>query len=655
MLEPAVALVSFAAWLAVTAAVGGFGAAGATDGDTLAAMLCLSAAIALSWVAPEIALGVAVLGGLVALSSSAPVLLGDAVGAYAVLVIAAFAITLRSGAVVRWLTFVACLLTGPAGAIYLLRARDVATQLKLPGVGVFDAGQLLSPASALLLVPALSAGVIVAWAAAVWLRRSLPPRIAGGVVPDGESYSMPPGARDGDFATSRFSPAEWLMRSPGVNWRARVERGANGTLDELFGIGDGVDYDGPALFRRLPPRAVLVDIIVAAAFLTICLLSAGGDLVTVVVSILLSVGLAVRRMSPLTAVALCWAGAIVQVVAGTQPFVADLAILGVLYGMAAYGNRLTRWTGLASAFVGSAVAGTYLTLSGVERVGYVSASNPDVKLTLQAGLLFVGFFVLFGFCWVLGLLVRSRRMARAGVRARLLSEFDRQRANELVVIEQERTRIARDMHDVVAHSLAVVIAQADGTRYAHSAEPAIVDESLKTISATARAALGDVRQLLAELRDGDTGGPQPGIADLGQLIGQLTAAGLPVRFDERGSPLNLSKGSQIAFYRIVQEALTNALRHGDTSQPVTVSCRWEDGGVELEVINRLRRGSAHDTGELKQQGDGEGPGARIGHGLPGMRERAALAGGRFQSSSDGESFAVRAFLPRLPIDLVGGR
>lgn len=731
-LEPALALLLLTAWLATDAVLQVSGQPG-FSGEQPAVMLFVCGSVALCRVAPEIALGLAVLGGLVAVAASDSVLVANGIACFLVLAVAAFGIAAQARRILRWLTFAACVLGGPALAVYLQRAHELAAQLELSGADVLDIRQLNGGAAVLGAALLLSCGLVAAWLAGTLVPARARARTQAGQsdwtqaeqsdqTQAGQSAGRGPG-QDAGLSSQREAGSEqvpepirpgswreWLLRPAGALWR--TSGGSGDLAREPFGIGDGVDYDGPVVFRRLPPRAVLIDLIAGAAFLLIGVLGSGGESTMVAVAILLSAGLAARRMSPILAIGLCWAAAILQMVLRTVPivFVGDLAVLGVLYAMAAYGNRMVRWLGLASAFLGAVVAALYLTGSGVEPGRVVDASNRYLRFALESGVVFIALFILFGFCWVLGLLARSRRLARAGVRARLLSEFDRQRAQERVVIEQQRTRIARDMHDVVAHSLAVVIAQADGTRYAHSGEPAIVEESLKTISTTARAALGDVRQLLAELRDGDSGGPQPGTEDLGALIDQLRSAGLEIRFQETGPRLALSPGTQIALYRIVQEALTNALRHGDTSRPVGVDCRWEDEGVEITIVSRLRRAPTPSVGPSVvdarpdeqrdgEQGDGEqhdgeqrigheragsdGAGRdrdgreragfdrdgqrhvgservwseragygrdRVGHGLPGMRERALLAGGLFHASADGDSFVVRAVLPLVAME-----
>jgi signal transduction histidine kinase len=192
------------------------------------------------------------------------------------------------------------------------------------------------------------------------------------------------------------------------------------------------------------------------------------------------------------------------------------------------------------------------------------------------------------------------------------------------------------MHDVVAHSLAVVIAQADGARYAAKADPKAVDEALSTISSTARGALGEVRLLLGQLRHAQDEGPQPGLEDLERMIEHLRGSGLMIAFETRGMPLALGAGQQLAVYRIVQEALTNILRHGDVTREAVVRFDWKQTDLEVTITSSLT--SSPRTAEL-----------RVGHGLAGMRERAALVGGQLTTDVDDKNFVVRAVIPTVGV------
>jgi signal transduction histidine kinase len=204
------------------------------------------------------------------------------------------------------------------------------------------------------------------------------------------------------------------------------------------------------------------------------------------------------------------------------------------------------------------------------------------------------------------------------------------RAEVAAAEEQERVRIARDMHDVVAHSLAVIIAQSDGARYAAASDPQIATETLGTVSQTARAALSDVRMLLTQLRHRQGAGPQPTIADLEQLFEQVRQAGIEPRVTVDPMPPGEPPAAvQLAVYRILQEALTNAIRHG-AGGVVDVRLAWLSDRVDLEVRNEAA---------------GDAAGASGGHGIVGMRERAQLNGGTLGAQRDGGDFVVRGTLP----------
>nr|WP_208382478.1 histidine kinase [Microbacterium ulmi] len=340
---------------------------------------------------------------------------------------------------------------------------------------------------------------------------------------------------------------------------------------------------------------------------------------TALVVVLFSAALGVRRLSPGLALTVAWAGALVQMAMLRPPSITDLAIFGVLYVTAAYGSRLVFWLGFASAVVGAGVIALYVFVTGG-----IGRSLSLQSLSLVAAILVASLFALL-LSWTTGALVRTALRARENRSAQRQAEAE-------TIAEQERTRIARDMHDVVAHSLAVVIAQADGARYAAASDPAAATEALGTISSTARSALADVRLLLTQLRHSQADGPQPTLADLEQLYAQVRAAGVDLRVDVDPAPLGEPPAAaQLAVYRILQEALTNALRHGDGG-PVDVSLAWRPGRVELAVRNRAADGERAISGER-------------GHGLIGMRERAQLAGGRLDAGHEGDRFVVRAAIP----------
>ena len=221
------------------------------------------------------------------------------------------------------------------------------------------------------------------------------------------------------------------------------------------------------MFRPLKPYQIIVDVVLAGLFAVTAAsleLRMGGPgeapvLGTALVTVMFASALAVRRLSPGIALGLAWLGAIAQMSFGRSPGPVDIAIFAVLYVTAAYGSRLVFWSGFASAIVGATVITLYIFL------GRAAGAQWDLStVTTAAAVLIAALFALL-LAWTVGALVRT------GIRARETRAAQR-RAEDEKVAEQERVRIARDMHDVVAHSLAVVIAQADGARYAAASDPA---------------------------------------------------------------------------------------------------------------------------------------------------------------------------------------
>ena len=258
-------------------------------------------------------------------------------------------------------------------------------------------------------------------------------------------------------------------------------------------------------FRTLARYQLITDLVIAGAFglLAIVVELVGSAQTTSFVGATLMViaytaALAVRRLHPGLALCLAWVGAALQMGFGMTPSPTNLAIFAVLYATAAYGSTRVFWSGFGSAVAGAVIVPVYL-------VGRGMSEPPTAEVWFVAGalLLAAGFALMLS--WVTGALVRTAMRAAANSRAQRAAEAE-------TIAEQQRVRIARDMHDVVAHSLAVVIAQADGARYAAATDPAATSDALATISTTARSALTDVRLLLTQLRHSQAEGPQPTLA-----------------------------------------------------------------------------------------------------------------------------------------------
>jgi signal transduction histidine kinase len=236
-----------------------------------------------------------------------------------------------------------------------------------------------------------------------------------------------------------------------------------------------------------------------------------------------------------------------------------------------------------------------------------------------------------------GISVRNRRLHVTALvdRANALA-VERDQGAQLAAAA-ERARIAREMHDVVAHSLSVMIALADGAGAAMERSPDRAREALEELSGTGRAALGDMRRVLGALRDPQAPlDPQPGSVDLDHLIDRFRTAGVPVRWTRTGPPLPPDAGLQLAVYRIVQEALTNVLRHAPGTGRVDVVMVSTDGHVEITVTD--------SGGALGRGGVAAGDSAGSGRGLIGMRERAAVYGGRVQAGPHDAGWRVHAVL-----------
>lgn len=390
------------------------------------------------------------------------------------------------------------------------------------------------------------------------------------------------------------------------------------------------------VFRSLKPHQLVIDVVVAAVCFTFPLpIYLTNQPLAVVVLAGMAAALAIRRMSPPIALVIAWLTALVQLGLSLPPDVSNLAILPVLYASAAYGGAAIRWSGLASSGAGALVIAIYLPLQANIRPGGVVVFGPPSQVLGFAAVTFVGSLAMLGLSWTLGLLGRTRRLARESREAEHVAELARMAAQQETRAEQERGRIGREMHDVVAHSLAVVVAQADGARYAVGTDPALARESLEVIATTARSALSEVRTLLERLRHDQGEGPQPGLADIATLVDRLRGAGLDVELHETGSRLPMGAGQQLAVYRVLQESLTNALRHA-SSPSARVNLAWSEDGVSLTVENESEPVSA--SGEQR------------GHGVAGMRERAALSGGFFRAERVEGRYVVRAVIPPSPAD-----
>ena len=367
-----------------------------------------------------------------------------------------------------------------------------------------------------------------------------------------------------------------------------------------------------------------------------------------------------RRTHPVAAVVAVYVACLLHLLVGVPLLLpSDLAVLLALYSVTVHGPRWAHLTAMGSALVGNLVmVSGLLVQSWAGSLAEMAASAIALWLFASVTALAV---------WAFGLVRRSRRVTIAALRdraERLEVERDQQAR---IATAAERTRIAREMHDIVAHSLSVVVAQADGGRYAAAADPEAATRALGTIAETGRAALADMRRLLGVLRepervpgsgaatgtpgllalpggpgvpaDGATGAapytPQPAEHDLESLVEQVRSSGVRASLVRMGTPRRLPPGIGLTVYRICQEALTNVLKHGGPDVTVTVLAQWQAAALVLEITDD-GRGAAADS-------DG------AGQGLLGMRERATMVGGTLSAGPrPGGGFRVRAELPLPP-------
>jgi signal transduction histidine kinase len=332
--------------------------------------------------------------------------------------------------------------------------------------------------------------------------------------------------------------------------------------------------------------------------------------------------LAVRRRVPLgalTTIVVCGAltnHLLTSFVDGFSPFIA--------YLMAAYGAG-------AYAEGRRALAGLPVGVAGVAAIAASAPSFADFffPMTFMAG------------AWLAGRIVRNRtRLAAELHEAAVLAE-EAHEAEAVRAVAEERRRIAREMHDVVAHSMSVMVVQAGGARRILRQDAARADAAGEQIERTGREALAEMRRMLGFLRadEDDPTEPQPGLERLEALVARTREAGLPVTLRVSGDAQRLSSGLDLTAYRIVQESLTNALKHAGAA-PTEVDVRWTPAQLELEVRD------SGPTRPTRAGPSGNGGGNGAGHGLLGMQERVRLYGGELRAGrSENGGFAVLARLP----------
>jgi signal transduction histidine kinase len=291
------------------------------------------------------------------------------------------------------------------------------------------------------------------------------------------------------------------------------------------------------------------------------------------------------------------------------------ALLVALYTVAAYGSKTERSLGAVLTVIGLIVTAV--------------VGPPDLK-----GAENIVNFAFFATAYLFGSTVRNRRLYMEQLEQRAAA-LERERDEEAArAVADERLRIAQELHDVVAHSMGVIAVQAGVGAYVIEVDRAEAKRSLEAISHTSRTALAEIRRMLGALRE-DEGAeytPAPGLGDLERLVTEVCDAGVDAHVTWEGRRVELSPGTDLTAYRVVQESLTNVLKHGGPSVHADVKIRYETNQLRIEVVD--------DGRGVNGQGDGGG------HGLMGMRERVGVFGGEFQAGPVvGGGFRVAVTIP----------
>ncbi len=401
-------------------------------------------------------------------------------------------------------------------------------------------------------------------------------------------------------------------------------------FDLVLALGIAYLYFGDLYWHNLPFHELTFSghsiLALPEEVLTVMVIMAG---------LLYSIPTAFRRTRPELSAALVFLGALLRfVLAPGDTIPPDLSVLLALYAVTVYGATWAHRTALVSALVGVLLVWRTLFrsldfLGVVWRLGLAS----DHWSENLPNLVFLMFMVII--VYTVGLLRRNQiqQITRMVEEAEAAHERARREA-ELAVLE-ERSHIAREMHDVVAHTLSVVIAQADGGQYAAAKNPAAAVKALETIADMGRGALKDIRSIIGVLRSNSPEQlpllPQPVAEDLDELVHQLQDSGTDISLTRMGTPRPLPTGVGTAIYRICQEAVTNTLKHAGPDARISVILQWLDSEIVIQVDD-----------------DGNGPGTTDGkgHGIIGMNERATAFGGSvYTGAIEGGGFRVIASIP----------
>jgi len=347
------------------------------------------------------------------------------------------------------------------------------------------------------------------------------------------------------------------------------------------------------------------------------------DVLAVVLVVIPGILTAFRRTHPVASLAVATVLSMTYWVLDYSGAGAGFAVVVLLYSTAVYSAERRRSSQVLMVFT--------ITMFAVLIAGYLSPDEEEVTI----GVIVLN-LVLFQFAWLAGDAVRNRRAQMLHLEGQIeQAEKERQETLDRAV-DEERNRIARELHDVVAHAMSVIVVQAEGASRLVGKDEERVKTALAAIEHTGRANLNDIRGIVGLLRtDGNKYAPSPELSMVDQLVDQCSEAGLSVSLDVQGTPRSLPPMIELSGYRIIQESLTNAIKHAGPTANAQVTIGYHDDSLDIAVVDD-GRGAAADAQPT------------AGHGLLGIRERVEAFGGHIRTGPRvGGGFAVEA---RIPIE-----
>jgi len=362
----------------------------------------------------------------------------------------------------------------------------------------------------------------------------------------------------------------------------------------------------------------------------------------------LAVAVALSRHAPGAALAVAWLVGLVHLATGTGPLVSEVLLAVVAFGCARWGSTAVLWLSGLSIPLAAAVAVLWLDpnvfydslrvagVQGLAQRAYDGSNSWRIPAALLGTALLMA-------PWLLGLALRFSAGSQASRASQAEAEAERDQAAEIARLREDQARLARDVHDVVGHSLAVILAQAEAAQYLDDVDTAGLKRTMTNIATSARSSLDDVRSVLASTQGAAAPAQQ---ADLESLLDGIRASGHVVESTVVGTPQPMPPELEVVAFRVLQEMLTNAIKHGRRDRPVLVERHWE-GDLRIEVQNTIGDEEPHDRSLDDTQPVTAARSPETGQGLDGMRRRLDAVGGRLdvRRRTDPPRFTVTAWVP----------